>query len=116
MRGTTNAAVAASAMESGPPEQATRTRGFESGVLALSGSLAACGSLATSGVLPASCAWRIGVRVFRTSVRAWAIVGSRGPTLWRTEGGIAMLVRGVRAQPSVRAGATLQWWATFRLT
>src|SRR5690625_1814390 len=98
MRGTTKAAVAASAMESGPPEHATSTRG------------------AASGVLPDSCAGRTGARAFRTSVRAWATVESRGPELWRTEGGIAVLVRGARAQPSVRAGAILQWWAAFRLT
>src|SRR5690625_3596451 len=116
MRGTTQAAVAASAMESGPPEHATRTRGAASGVFAVSGSLAASGSVAMFGVLRTSCAGRIGARAFRISVRAWATVESRGPELWRTEGGIAVLVRGARAQPSVRAGAILQWWAAFRLT
>src|SRR5690625_3718177 len=114
MRGTTQAAVAASAMESGPPEHATRTRGAASGVFAVSGSLAASGSVATFGVLRTSCAGRIGARAFRTSVRAWATVGCRGPELWRTDGGSAVRVRGGRAQPSVRAGGSLPWWAALR--
>src|SRR5690625_4951149 len=91
-------------MESGPPAQATRISG------------AVARSLAAFGASPAAGSGRIGARAARASVRAWATVGPRGPKLWRAEGGIAVLVRGARAQPSVRAGAILQWWAAFRRT